>query len=122
MRPRYHGCEGLRAVSEIEWRWADPQGQQRLVRVDELCESAGVSIRQLDRLFRRHLGVRPKTFAQIARFQSAIALLEREVSGEGQWVESSLLAAQIAMLDFQGARWTIAQEVPEQSANANGMF
>jgi crotonobetainyl-CoA:carnitine CoA-transferase CaiB-like acyl-CoA transferase len=46
-----------------------------------------------------------------------IALLEREVSGEGQWVESSLLAAQIAMLDFQGARWTMAQEVPEQAGN-----
>ena len=38
-----------------------------------------------------------------------VALLEREVSGEGQWVESSLLAAQIAMLDFQAARWLIAQ-------------
>ena len=46
-----------------------------------------------------------------------VALLEREVSGEGQWVESSLLAAQIAMLDFQGARWTIAHEVPEQAGN-----
>ena len=37
-----------------------------------------------------------------------VALLEREVSGQGQWVESSLLAAQIAMLDFQAARWLIA--------------
>jgi len=46
-----------------------------------------------------------------------IALLEREVSGEGQWVESSLLAAQIAMLDFQAARWLIAKEVPEQAGN-----
>jgi len=46
-----------------------------------------------------------------------VALLEREVSGEGQWVESSLLAAQIAMLDFQAARWLIAGEVPEQAGN-----
>jgi len=46
-----------------------------------------------------------------------IALLEREVSGEGQYVESSLLAAQIAMLDFQAARWLIAKEVPEQAGN-----
>src|SRR5215207_804373 len=46
-----------------------------------------------------------------------VALLEREVSGEGQWVQSSLLAAQIAMLDFQAARWLIAQEVPEQAGN-----
>jgi crotonobetainyl-CoA:carnitine CoA-transferase CaiB-like acyl-CoA transferase len=46
-----------------------------------------------------------------------VALLEREVSGEGQWVESSLLAAQIAMLDFQAARWLIAHEVPGQAGN-----
>src|SRR4051794_32412711 len=46
-----------------------------------------------------------------------VALLEREVSGEGQWVETSLLAAQIAMLDFQAARWLIAGEVPEQAGN-----
>jgi crotonobetainyl-CoA:carnitine CoA-transferase CaiB-like acyl-CoA transferase len=46
-----------------------------------------------------------------------IALLEREESGEGQWVQSSLLAAQIAMLDFQAARWLIAGEVPEQAGN-----
>ncbi|HEX3861207.1 MAG TPA: CoA transferase [Stellaceae bacterium] len=46
-----------------------------------------------------------------------VALLEREVSGEGQWVESSLLAAQISMLDFQAARWLIAKEVPEQAGN-----
>jgi formyl-CoA transferase len=46
-----------------------------------------------------------------------IALLEREQSGEGQWVQSSLLGAQIAMLDFQAARWTIAHEVPGQAGN-----
>jgi crotonobetainyl-CoA:carnitine CoA-transferase CaiB-like acyl-CoA transferase len=46
-----------------------------------------------------------------------IALLEREQSGEGQWVKSSLLGAQISMLDFQAARWTIAHEVPGQAGN-----
>jgi formyl-CoA transferase len=46
-----------------------------------------------------------------------VALLEREQSGEGQWVQSSLLAAQIAMLDFQAARWLLAGEVPEQAGN-----
>ncbi|MGH7987243.1 MAG: CaiB/BaiF CoA transferase family protein [Candidatus Binataceae bacterium] len=46
-----------------------------------------------------------------------IALLEREQSGEGQWVQSSLLAAQIAMLDFQAARWLLAGEVPGQAGN-----
>src|SRR5215213_4832073 len=46
-----------------------------------------------------------------------VALLEREVSGEGQWVRSSLLQAQISLLDFQAARWTIAKEVPGQAGN-----
>src|SRR5512145_2970096 len=39
------------------------------------------------------------------------ALLEREESGEGQWVQTSLLQAQIAMMDFQAARWLIGREV-----------
>jgi crotonobetainyl-CoA:carnitine CoA-transferase CaiB-like acyl-CoA transferase len=46
-----------------------------------------------------------------------IALLEREVSGEGQWVQTSLLQAQISMLDFQAARWTVARQVPGQAGN-----
>jgi crotonobetainyl-CoA:carnitine CoA-transferase CaiB-like acyl-CoA transferase len=46
-----------------------------------------------------------------------IALLEREISGEGQWVQTSLLQAQIAMLDFQAARYLIAGEIPKQAGN-----
>jgi crotonobetainyl-CoA:carnitine CoA-transferase CaiB-like acyl-CoA transferase len=45
------------------------------------------------------------------------ALLEREVSGEGQWVKTSLLQAQIFMLDFQAARWLMDKEVPPQAGN-----
>ena len=46
-----------------------------------------------------------------------VALLEREVSGQGQWVQSSLLSAQISMLDFQAARWLVDHEVPPQAGN-----
>ncbi len=46
-----------------------------------------------------------------------VALLEREASGEGQWVHTSLLEAQISMLDFQAARWLIDGEVPPQAGN-----
>lgn len=46
-----------------------------------------------------------------------IALLERETSGEGQWVSTSLLQAMISICDFQAARWTVDKEVPEQSGN-----
>ncbi len=46
-----------------------------------------------------------------------IALLQREEIGNGQWVRTSLLQAQIAMLDFQAARWLIDEEVPAQAGN-----
>ena len=46
-----------------------------------------------------------------------VALLEREQSGLGQYVDSNLLSAQIAMLDFQAARWLMAGEVPGQAGN-----
>tara|TARA_B100000686_G_C16762196_1_gene959417 strand:+ start:88 stop:1200 length:1113 start_codon:yes stop_codon:yes gene_type:complete len=46
-----------------------------------------------------------------------IALLEREASGEGQWVHTSLLEAQISMLDFQAARWLIGGEIPPPAGN-----
>lgn len=45
------------------------------------------------------------------------ALLEREASGEGQWVQTSLLESQIAMLDFQAAQWLIDRKVPAQNGN-----
>ncbi|MBH67503.1 MAG: formyl-CoA transferase [Rhodospirillaceae bacterium] len=46
-----------------------------------------------------------------------VALLEREISGQGQWVNTSLLEAQIMMMDLQAARYTIAGEVPKQEGN-----
>jgi formyl-CoA transferase len=45
------------------------------------------------------------------------ALLEREVSGEGQWVQSNLLQAGITLLDFQAARYTMDGQVPPQVGN-----
>lgn len=45
------------------------------------------------------------------------ALLERETSGEGQWVQSSLLQAGIGLLDFQAARYVMKGEVPPPMGN-----
>lgn len=45
------------------------------------------------------------------------ALHEREDSGEGQWVHASLLHSQIAMMDFQAARYLNDGEVPKQEGN-----
>jgi crotonobetainyl-CoA:carnitine CoA-transferase CaiB-like acyl-CoA transferase len=46
-----------------------------------------------------------------------IAIIERQTSGRGQWVQSSLLHAMIAMCDFQAARYLIKGEVPPQAGN-----
>ena len=45
------------------------------------------------------------------------ALLEREKSGIGQWVNTSLLQAQIFMLDFQASRWLCDNNVAGQAGN-----
>ena len=46
-----------------------------------------------------------------------VALMEREKSGKGQAVETSLLQAQIFMLDFQAARYLVEGEVAKQAGN-----
>ncbi len=46
-----------------------------------------------------------------------MALLEREQSGEGQWVQTSLLQGLVTLLDFQAARWLVSHEVPGQAGN-----
>jgi len=46
-----------------------------------------------------------------------IALLDRETTGEGQWVRTSLLESQIMLMDFQAARWLIDKEIPPQAGN-----
>jgi formyl-CoA transferase len=46
-----------------------------------------------------------------------VALLDREWTGKGQWVTTSLIESQIALMDFQAARWLVAGEVPGQAGN-----
>jgi formyl-CoA transferase len=46
-----------------------------------------------------------------------MALFDRERTGVGRWVTTSLLEAQIFMLDFQGSRWLIEKEVAGQAGN-----
>src|SRR5438093_2251973 len=46
-----------------------------------------------------------------------VALIERETTGEGKWVHTSLLEAMLSMLDFQASRWLMAREVPPQAGN-----
>jgi hypothetical protein len=46
-----------------------------------------------------------------------VALLEREVTGEGKWVHTSLLEAMLSMLDFQASHWLMAGEMAPQVGN-----
>jgi len=46
-----------------------------------------------------------------------IALLDREVSGEGRWVQTSLIEAGLTLLDFQATRWTMDKKIPPQEGN-----
>ena len=46
-----------------------------------------------------------------------VALLERETTGKGRWVHTSLLEAMVAMMDFQATRWTMAGDVAQQAGN-----
>jgi crotonobetainyl-CoA:carnitine CoA-transferase CaiB-like acyl-CoA transferase len=46
-----------------------------------------------------------------------VALIERESTGQGKWVHTSLLEAMLSMLDFQASRWLMSGEVPPQAGN-----
>ena len=54
-----------------------------------------------------------------AAYGVTVALLEREQSGKGQWLHTSLLEAMLYMMDFQAARWTLDDEVPGQAGNSH---
>jgi len=54
-----------------------------------------------------------------AALGAVTALLEREVTGEGKWVRTSLLQSLIALSDFQAARWLSDGDIPEQAGNSH---
>ena len=53
----------------------------------------------------------------MAAYGVVVALVERERSGRGQWVHTSLLQANIRLMEFQAARWLIKGELPKQEGN-----
>ena len=55
-------------------------------------------------------------------FGVTAALVERERSGRGQWVRTSLLAGMVAVHTFQGTRWLLAGEVPSPSGNRHPLI
>lgn len=66
---------------------------------------------------RAGIAVTDSTAGLYLAFGIVLALFERERSGEGQWVQTSLLQAMIAMLDFQAARWLVDKDIAPQAGN-----
>lgn len=52
-----------------------------------------------------------------AAMGTMIALLERERSGKGQWVQTNLLASQIMLLDYQAMSWLMDRRIPKRRGN-----
>jgi crotonobetainyl-CoA:carnitine CoA-transferase CaiB-like acyl-CoA transferase len=46
-----------------------------------------------------------------------VALIERQKSGQGQWLHTSLLESMVYMMDFQTSRWLLDGEVATQAGN-----
>jgi AraC-like DNA-binding protein len=85
--------------------------QQGSESVEALSRSAGLSVRSVDRLFRRHLGFAPKTWAQVVRFQRALERLKAD-----QTCPLSQLAAELGYYDQSH----LAREYRRFSGNAPG--
>jgi formyl-CoA transferase len=66
---------------------------------------------------RAGIAVGDLTAGLLAALGILVALRERDRSGEGQWVKTSLLEALLFMLDFQGARYLMKGDVPKQAGN-----
>ena len=66
---------------------------------------------------RTGIAISDSTSGVYLSFGILLALLQRERTGEGQWVNTSLVQALVALMDFQAARWLIDHEVPPQAGN-----
>src|ERR1700678_2768722 len=67
--------------------------------------------------YRVRIPIADLTAGLFAALGILVALLERDKSGKGQAVATSLLQAQIFMLDFQAARYLVEGEVAQQAGN-----
>ncbi|CAB3848992.1 CaiB/BaiF CoA transferase family protein [Achromobacter piechaudii] len=68
-------------------------------------------------LVRAGIAIADTTAGMYAAMGILMALLDRERSGKGQWIQTSLLESLLAVMDFQCARWLVAGEVPTQAGN-----
>ncbi len=66
---------------------------------------------------RAGIAVSDSTAGNYAAIGILVALLEREQSGKGQWVQSNLLQSMIGLCDFQAARYLVDHDIPPQAGN-----
>ncbi len=72
----------------------ETMNNRAIIRVEQLCEHSGMSVRQLQRLFRKYVGVTPKWVIKQFRLQEAAQHLEQDESAH--WAE---LAVQLGYFD-----------------------
>ncbi|WP_166980250.1 AraC family transcriptional regulator [Paramicrobacterium fandaimingii] len=92
------------------------EGDEAMLRVDELAASVGVSVRTLERLVHSRLGVSPKWLIECRRMQNAATRLYSESD-----VELSALAAELGFVDYAhlSRRYvSILHETPDQTRRA----
>ena len=68
---------------------------------------------------RAGIAVADMTAGNLLALAIMMALYERERTGEGRWVHTSLLESQVFMMDFQAARYLMDADVPEQVGNGH---
>ncbi|WP_135555334.1 helix-turn-helix transcriptional regulator [Paenibacillus cymbidii] len=73
---------------------ADTMTDRSIIKVEQLCEQSGLSVRQLQRLFGKYVGVTPKWVIKRFRLQEAAERMENDESA--QWAD---LAAQLGYFD-----------------------
>jgi len=78
-----------------------------LLKVDDLAAAAGVSARQLERLFAHHVGLSPKAFLRVLRFQQVLAALRGQSSPE--WADLAVRHGYRVTGESPGA-WAIDDE------------
>ena len=118
------GVRRAASIHPIAWAAQSILACHGLVSLDELRTASGLSLRQMERQFDRCVGVTPKRFARIVRFQRAVTL--GRIYGEGNW---SRIAAEAGYFDqmhlikdfraFSGQTPTLLQQAVRASESWN---
>jgi AraC-like DNA-binding protein len=71
-------ARGPQPTPAVAWVWQQLSATHGSTRIDQLVRTAGVSHRHLTARFREEVGMTPKAFARVLRFQRSLALLRQD--------------------------------------------